>query len=490
VNGQRGRVWELPCRQHALCELNVRIGALARLCLHERAPLSRAQRVPADQVVDHAQQLELRFNTQTCVRECSETLFEVTHAVRAGTRTAHREQSPGMSLVHGASSACDRFELAAPTFRPLALGQEHLAEQRVVHQRQQIVFGADVVVERHRPGTQTRRHCAHRYGLEALAVGDGQRRLGDFLPAEARLAVTRRGSLGKNAAVPALTEDGIRRLLAAAIGGKRVRVESVGWASTYQPHVRMVDRFRVGRVLLAGDAAHVHPPSGGQGLNTGIQDAYNLGWKLASVIAGAPSALLDSYEAERLPIAAAVLGLSKRLQLSGSARRGKETQQLDLSYSAGPLAQDTRHAPLSRRALRAGDRAPDAPCTDASGKPRRIFEELRGTHWTLLLFGTQSSSERTAGLARSSQRCALHVVRISRTRDKSSPNTTLFDAAGHAQRAYGAPAEAAVLVRPDGYIGYFAAPGNAAELARFMTRVAAPAESASAEPAESSSVTA
>ena len=63
------------------------------------------------------------------------------------------------------------------------------------------------------------------------------------------------------------------------------RVERVAWSSIYQPAVRMVDRYRVGRVLLAGDAAHVHPPAGGQGLNTGIQDAYNLGWKLACVVA-------------------------------------------------------------------------------------------------------------------------------------------------------------------------------------------------------------
>jgi 2-polyprenyl-6-methoxyphenol hydroxylase-like FAD-dependent oxidoreductase len=86
------------------------------------------------------------------------------------------------------------------------------------------------------------------------------------------------------------------------------RVGRVHWRSIYRPAIRMVNRYRVGRVFLAGDAAHVHPPAGGQGLNTGVQDAYNLGWKLAHVISGGHDSLLDSYESERLPIAAAVLG--------------------------------------------------------------------------------------------------------------------------------------------------------------------------------------
>ncbi|HEY3744188.1 MAG TPA: FAD-dependent monooxygenase [Bryobacteraceae bacterium] len=83
------------------------------------------------------------------------------------------------------------------------------------------------------------------------------------------------------------------------------KVRRIAWSSIYQPAVRMVNRFRVGRVFLLGDAAHVHPPIGGQGLNTGVQDAYNLGWKLAR---SGPDSLLDTYESERLPIAAAVLG--------------------------------------------------------------------------------------------------------------------------------------------------------------------------------------
>ena len=151
------------------------------------------------------------------------------------------------------------------------------------------------------------------------------------------------------------------------------RVSQVAWSSTYRPQVRMVDRYRVGRVLLAGDAAHVHPPSGGQGLNTGVQDAYNLGWKLAHAARGGAQSLLDTYESERLPVAAAVLGLSKRLHLTRSIKRGDATNQLALNYRKGPLSNGV---PLGR--LHPGDRMPDARLEDGG----RLFDQLRGTHAT------------------------------------------------------------------------------------------------------------
>ena len=103
--------------------------------------------------------------------------------------------------------------------------------------------------------------------------------------------------------------------------------------SIYQPAVRMVNRYRVGRVFLAGDAAHVHPPAGGQGLNTGVQDAYNLGWKLAHVMRGGPDAFLDTYESERLPIAASVLGLSKRLHQNRTHQAGRFNRPACLALS-------------------------------------------------------------------------------------------------------------------------------------------------------------
>jgi hypothetical protein len=135
----------------------------------------------------------------------------------------------------------------------------------------------------------------------------------------------------------------------------------------------MVDRYRMGRIFLAGDAAHVHPPAGGQGLNTGIQDAYNLGWKLGSVLRGAPESLLDTYEEERLPVAAGVLGLSKHLHRTRSLKRGEATNQLALHYRCSSLSSGHRLG-----ALHPGDRMPDMRLASGS----RLFEHLQGTHAT------------------------------------------------------------------------------------------------------------
>jgi 2-polyprenyl-6-methoxyphenol hydroxylase-like FAD-dependent oxidoreductase len=166
-------------------------------------------------------------------------------------------------------------------------------------------------------------------------------------------------------------DDNIEQAVFQATGQ---RIERIAWRSIYQPSVRMVNRYRVGRVFLAGDAAHVHPPSGGQGLNTGVQDAYNLGWKLAHVVNGGPSSLLDTYESERLPIAAAVLGLSKHLHQTRSIKRGDATNQLALHYRTSPLSSGD---PLGT--LHPGDRMPDRRIGDT-----RLFERMRGPQATEL----------------------------------------------------------------------------------------------------------
>ncbi|MGH3385134.1 MAG: rifampin monooxygenase [Nocardioidaceae bacterium] len=107
-------------------------------------------------------------------------------------------------------------------------------------------------------------------------------------------------------AVPPTLEEVKRRLQVFA--GTDFGVHSPRWLSRFGDATRLAERYRLGRVLLAGDAAHVHPPLGGQGLNLGIQDAFNLGWKLAAEVAGwAPAGLLDSYQTERHPVAADVL---------------------------------------------------------------------------------------------------------------------------------------------------------------------------------------
>jgi 2-polyprenyl-6-methoxyphenol hydroxylase-like FAD-dependent oxidoreductase len=177
-------------------------------------------------------------------------------------------------------------------------------------------------------------------------------------------------------------------------GSHKLRLTDIQWTSVFRPNIRLADQYRQGRVFLAGDAAHVHTPMGAQGLNTGIQDAYNLGWKIGQVLAGAPDSLLDSYEEERRPIAAGVLGLSTAKyealgKLDPSAiTRGKDEQQLLITYRAGPLRSP---AAQGSDALEAGDRAPDAKMFNPAGRPLRLFDILRGPQFTLLSYGPQAA---------------------------------------------------------------------------------------------------
>ncbi|OWK37796.1 FAD-dependent oxidoreductase [Fimbriiglobus ruber] len=244
--------------------------------------------------------------------------------------------------------------------------------------------------------------------------------------------------------VPALTLESLQAIFDQRSGVSGVRLSDLRWATMYRVNVRLADRFRMGRVFLAGDAAHVHSPAGGQGLNTGVQDAYNLGWKLGAVLRGAPETLLDSYEAERLPVAAHVLGMTsalhKRWANGGTPRSAADdVYQLRLSYQGGPLARDNGGG-----RVRAGDRAPDAPCRDAAGNLVRLFDAFRGPHFTLLAF------ERHDGRYGEPVRAytVLHP-------GEPIGGPCLVDADGLVRSGYGVES-GFVLVRPDGYIGLIA----------------------------------
>src|SRR5262249_34977007 len=136
-----------------------------------------------------------------------------------------------------------------------------------------------------------------------------------------------------------------------------------------------------------------HSAAGGQGLNTSVQDAYNLGGKLGQVLAGAPDSLLDTYEQERRQVAADVLQLSSRLHGKSvdrveTDRRDPAISQLELSYRGGPIAREVKQ---ERGAVQAGDRAPDGICIDACGNLVRLFDLFRGPHFTLLAFGANAA---------------------------------------------------------------------------------------------------
>ncbi|PPK71074.1 FAD binding domain-containing protein [Actinokineospora auranticolor] len=137
------------------------------------------------------------------------------------------------------------------------------------------------------------RKTQSRFGT--MPLGEGYYRV--IVPAD---------GVAEDRAIPPTLDDFKRQLHAYA--GTDFGVHSPRWLSRFGDATRQAERYRVGNVFLAGDAAHIHPPTGGQGLNLGIQDAVNLGWKLAAAVAGwAPDDLLDTYQAERHPVAAAVL---------------------------------------------------------------------------------------------------------------------------------------------------------------------------------------
>lgn len=227
-------------------------------------------------------------------------------------------------------------------------------------------------------------------------------------------------------------------------GNQRLSIRDITWKSVFRPNIRLAEHYRNGRIFLAGDAAHAHTPAGAQGLNTGVQDSYNLGWKLAQVIAGAPTELLDTYESERQPIAATVLGLSTKKYQGmakldpSSIKRGKDEQQLAITYRGGPLA----HNGQATTTLAVGDRAPDAHLTTEDGQSVRLFDLYRGPHFTALAYGPRAAA-------------ALASLPWPTT---GAPLKRVFVDAGSAAfvKTYGIACEAVIVIRPDGYIASIA----------------------------------
>jgi 2-polyprenyl-6-methoxyphenol hydroxylase-like FAD-dependent oxidoreductase len=259
-----------------------------------------------------------------------------------------------------------------------------------------------------------------------------------------------------------------------------IRLHDLTWRSSYRVNVRMVDRLRVGRVFLAGDAAHVHPIAGGLGMNSGIQDAYNLGWKIGLVLAGeATPDLLDTYDEERLPIASWLLDITSELldtvlaaiKESGGgvdAVASTELTQLQLGYRWSRLSRNAASRPGGPQP---GDRAPDARCRDPfTGAPKRLFDLFRGTHFTLLGLGERSAAA-LGGFGTGLETGVVRPFLI-------GPGG-LVDDAGQVARAYGQE-DALILIRPDGYIGLIAGPGGGPAVSGYLRSLSAADQSLSA----------
>ncbi|SFW71049.1 FAD-dependent oxidoreductase [Amycolatopsis australiensis] len=255
-----------------------------------------------------------------------------------------------------------------------------------------------------------------------------------------------------------------QRLLDEHLGAGRVTLTDATWLSLYRANVRLVPRYRVGRVLLAGDAAHAHSPAGAQGMNTGIQDSWNLAWKLGAVLSGADASLLDTYEEERRPVAAAVLRLSTTRMRKfvataadgadgvnkGLASMGGEvTTGLAIGYPASSLSLDGRRA----------ERAPYAAGLRGPGFAGSTFDLFRGPHWTILVFSDRADSTKSfAGLP-----ADVHVHRIG--------TGAIHDSRGAAAARFDTGPETVVLVRPDGYIAARAPLGETAQVRAHVQRL-------------------
>ncbi|MFD7322050.1 FAD-dependent monooxygenase [Streptomyces sp. NPDC059875] len=301
------------------------------------------------------------------------------------------------------------------------------------------------------------------------------------------------------------------------------RVSTLRWSSVFRISHRIVDRYGDGRVFVAGDAAHIHPPTGAQGMNTGIQDACNLAWKLALVVRGeAGPALLDSYDAERRPVGEEVVGRTVR-----HATQGMETDpenprtlmlreaQLLVAYRNGPLA-GRPYGPDD--APQPGDRAPDCAglTVPVAAYPLRLLDVLRGrTGHVLLLYATDP-----ADLARAAEAGAVVATAVGGRKapgteppafagrpgpglsesDGQGPESSLqtvavlareaasaadfgtgsvpgyLDAAGEFARIYRPDGPTGFLVRPDGQLGArFPLAGTAAALTGYLAALSVPA---------------
>jgi 2-polyprenyl-6-methoxyphenol hydroxylase-like FAD-dependent oxidoreductase len=275
------------------------------------------------------------------------------------------------------------------------------------------------------------------------------------------------------------------------------RIERATWVSRFRLHHRGVDRYRVGRVFLAGDAAHIHSPAGGQGMNTGIQDAYNLAWKLAMVVQGhADEVLLDSYQAERLPVGRRLLRFTDRLfsmmstlsPVMGwlrtklapvvvphllSTRRSNLflfASQLGIRYRRSPaVAEHLEHADARfREGPRAGDRAPGAPLPQG-----HFLSRLHGPGWWLL--GFCGHGEGSTDGERLQQRLAaaaadapwIRTLIIART-PAPEHEGWVHDPEGTLHDRYGLRGPGIVLVRPDGHIAFRSAGVGVDPLCRWL----------------------
>jgi 2-polyprenyl-6-methoxyphenol hydroxylase-like FAD-dependent oxidoreductase len=278
------------------------------------------------------------------------------------------------------------------------------------------------------------------------------------------------------------TQDELQAILDRRIGG--IRVVRSHWLTSFEIHHARVPAYRWGRVFLAGDAAHIHSPAGGQGMNTGMQDAFNLAWKLAAVVNGqAGDTLLDSYEAERIPVADSVIAFTDRLTragtLSGAPRRIRDVvirmlshvpaarrfmanmaEEVNINYRNSPIAVGPapKHAKVA-----AGDHLPHA--VDAAvQKQLSVVCGVQNTGHVLLTV----ASGHVAPAAGEGQ---VQVLVTADDIPVAGYDTVIADPNGVVAQRFGLKNGGRVVIRPDGYIGAVASLDDTTTVADYFAKV-------------------
>ena len=291
------------------------------------------------------------------------------------------------------------------------------------------------------------------------------------------------GSLGTTDAARDPTLEDFQELVSKLVKGP-VKLHDPTWLTRFQLHHRVVNNYRDGCLFVAGDAAHIHTPVGGQGMNTGIQDAVNLGWKLAAVIRGERSGeYLDSYDTERRPIGEYLLKSTDRIFTYATSTnvffvflrnfffrwifpiitrsRGSRTaasgfmSQFRIRYRRSPIVQTATD--FRGRSTQAGDRASDGKIKEPSGQKRMLLELCRGPSYHLLLFSGLSSAAVGEDklqaaviplLGRLPTGTMTHLI----CTEGVASNTGYVDVDGFLHRRYGFDSPGYVLVRPDCHV--------------------------------------
>jgi 2-polyprenyl-6-methoxyphenol hydroxylase-like FAD-dependent oxidoreductase len=279
------------------------------------------------------------------------------------------------------------------------------------------------------------------------------------------------------------TQGDLQAILDRRIGG--IRVVRSHWLTGFEIHHARVPAYRWGRVFLAGDAAHIHSPAGGQGMNTGMQDAFNLAWKLAAAISGeAGDTLLDSYEAERIPVADGVITFTNRLTkvgtLSGVPRRirnllirivshvpaarramANTAEEVNVSYKHSPLAigRRPRHAKVA-----AGQHAPHV--TDAAiQKQLSAVCGVQNTDHVVLTVAAGQVAPAAGGHG------PTQVLVTAGDTPVAGYDTVIADPNGLVAQRFGLKNGGRIVIRPDGYIGAVTSLDDTTTVAGYFAKV-------------------